>query len=81
MLNSKNGHSNASALLSDDIERVRAARDMLVRDLESPPSLLQLARQAGLNKNKLNQGFNQLFGTSAFEYLRIHRLEQAKKGI
>lgn len=78
LMASKNTHSGPCVLLADDIERVQAARDELVRNLESPPSLLQLARQVGINKNKLNQGFNHLFGTSAFEYLRIHRLERAK---
>jgi AraC family transcriptional activator of pyochelin receptor len=63
----------------DDMERIRAARDTLVHDMESPPALLDLARMVGINKNKLNLGFNQVFGTSVFDYLRIHRLERARE--
>ncbi|MGD9159253.1 MAG: AraC family transcriptional regulator [Desulfobacteraceae bacterium] len=62
-----------------DAERILEARNILIRDLEDPPSLQELARQVGTNKNKLNKGFRQIFGTSVFDYLRIRRLEQAKE--
>ena len=68
----------ASVLRPNDIERVREARNVLIRNLENPPSLLELARQVGTNKTTLNQGFRQIFGTSAFDYLRIRRLERAR---
>lgn len=76
----KNGHKTASPsiLRTGDLERVHEARELLTCDLENPPSLLDLARQTGINKNKLNQGFRQVFGTSVFDYLRIYRLERAK---
>jgi AraC-like DNA-binding protein len=74
----KNGHNQPSTLQSSDIERVREARNVLINNLENPLSLLELARQVGINKNKLNQGFHQIFGTSVFDYLRICRLEQAR---
>jgi len=61
-----------------EIERIRRARDILVSDLEHPPSLFELASRVGINKNKLNQGFHHLFGTSVFDYLRICRLERAR---
>ena len=51
----------------------------MIRNLENPPSLLELARQVGINKNKLNQNFRQVFGTSVFDYLRIRRLERSKE--
>ena len=75
----KNGHNRPFTLLPSDIERVREAGDVLIRNLENPPSLLELARQVGINKNKLNQGFQQVFGNSVFEYLRIRRLERARE--
>ena len=75
----KNGHNRPFTLLPSDIERVREARDVLIRNLENPPSLLEIARMVGINKNKLNQGFQQVFGTSVFEHLRIHRLELARE--
>ena len=75
----KNGHNRPFTLLPSDIERVREARDVLIRNMDNPPSLLELARQAGINKDKLNHGFRQVFGTSVFDYLRIHRLGRARE--
>ena len=75
----ENGHDKTFTLLSGDIERVREARDVLICNMENPPSLLELARLVGINKNKLNHGFHQVFGTSVFEHLRISRLERARK--
>ena len=74
----KDGHSKIMALQPNDIERVQDAKDILLRNLEKPHSLLELARQVGINKDKLNKDFRQVFGASVFEYLRISRLERAR---
>ncbi len=75
----ENGLKTPSPLRRDDIERIHEARDILIRNLENPSSVLKLAGQVGINKNKLNQGFQQVFGTSVFDYLLNYRLEQAKQ--
>lgn len=64
-------------LKPQDIERIYHAREILLRNLEHPPSLLSLSKQVGLNDYKLKAGFRQVFGTTVFGYLRSHRLEQA----
>ena len=66
-------------LRPNDVEGAMEARNILIGNLENPPSLLALAKQVGTNKNKLNKGFKQIFGTSVFDYLRIHRLERARE--
>lgn len=68
-----------SVFQADDIKRIREAGNVLMRDLANPPSLIELARQVGVNKNKLNQGFWKIFGTSVFDHLRILRLERARE--
>lgn len=69
-----------SALLKpDDIDRIQRAQTILVTHMENPPSLLELARQVGLNDCTLKRGFRQVFGTTAFGYLHDHRLEHACK--
>ncbi len=62
-----------------DTDLIRETELFLRENLENPPSLPQLARRAGINKNKLNQGFRKIFGTSVFEHLRILRLERARQ--
>lgn len=58
---------------------VLAAASILRQDLETPPRLLELARRVGLSHPRLNRGFRQCFGTTAFGYLRILRLEEARQ--
>jgi AraC-like DNA-binding protein len=62
-----------------DIDRIYQAKEILLQNLEEPPSLIELARQVGLNDFKLKQGFRQVFGTSAFKYLHDYRLEKARQ--
>jgi len=64
--------------LPPDIDRIHAARDILIHNMETPPSLPELCRQTGLNEFKLKMGFRQVFGTSAFDLLRRHRMEKAR---
>jgi AraC family transcriptional activator of pyochelin receptor len=65
-------------LKQDDIDRLHHAKEILMAQLDHPPSILSLARQVGLNDFKLKQGFRQAFGTTVFGYLRDYRLEQAR---
>ncbi|MEB3359637.1 MAG: AraC family transcriptional regulator [Synechococcales bacterium] len=67
-----------SVFKADEIERLHHAKAILVERVDNPPSLLNLARQVGLNDFKLKQGFRQVFGTTVFGYLRDYRLEQAR---
>jgi AraC-like DNA-binding protein len=67
------------SLRPDDIERIHAARDLLLHTLEEPPSLLALARHVGLNDFKLKRGFRQVFGTTVFGYVRDQRMAQARQ--
>ncbi|WAL62522.1 helix-turn-helix transcriptional regulator [Thermocoleostomius sinensis] len=69
----------ARPLRPDDIERLHHAREVLMQNLAHPPSLIDLARQVGLNDYKLKQGFRQVFGTTVFGYLQMHRMNQAKQ--
>ncbi|MDZ7960271.1 MAG: AraC family transcriptional regulator [Aulosira sp. DedQUE10] len=71
-------HSLSAKNLSD-IEKIYQAKEILLSNLENPPSLIELARQVGLNDFKLKCGFRQVFGTSAFKYLHDYRLEKAKQ--
>ncbi|AFY49094.1 DNA-binding domain-containing protein, AraC-type [Nostoc sp. PCC 7524] len=64
-------------LKSDDIDRIHYAKDILLQNIDNPPSLIELAHQVGLNDCTLKRGFRQVFGTTAFGYLHHQRLEKA----
>lgn len=62
-----------------DLALIYQAKDILLSNLESPPSLLELAKQSGINDYKLKIGFRQVFGTTVFGYLRNQRMEWARQ--
>lgn len=66
------------AVKSDDIDKVCHAKEILTRDLESPPTLYELADSVGFSHAKLNQCFREVYGTTVFGFLRQARLEQAR---
>jgi AraC-like DNA-binding protein len=67
------------SLKPDDVDRIHHAKHILLQRLENPPSLIELARQVGLNDCTLKRGFRQVFGTTAFGLLHDYRLEQARQ--
>ena len=65
-------------LRPSDREKIYHAREILIRDLENPPTIFELARSVGLAHTKLNRGFREIYGTTAFSYLHQQRLEYGK---
>ena len=61
-----------------DRERILFARDYLLKHMENPPSLPELARLAGINEFKLKNGFKEIFNQPVFAWLADVRLETAK---
>lgn len=73
------GGNSTHSLKSDVIERIYHAREILLRRLDNPPSLIELAQMVGLNSRALKEGFRACFGKPAFSYLHHYRLEQARQ--
>ncbi|KJD44281.1 AraC family transcriptional regulator [Paenibacillus terrae] len=63
----------------NDIQCIHEARDILLRTLVQPPSLIRLAQMVHINEQKLKNGFKELFGTTVFGFVREQRLERAKQ--
>ncbi|MEM7064833.1 MAG: helix-turn-helix transcriptional regulator [Cyanobacteria bacterium P01_B01_bin.77] len=61
---------------SSELDKVIEA---LIRDLTKPPSLHELANNAGISHTCLNRRFRKHFGVTVFEWLRMHRLERAQR--
>lgn len=67
------------SLSRDECDRLHHAQAILRNNLQTPPSLVELARQVGLNDRKLKEGFRQVFKTTVFGYLTQQRLEKARQ--
>lgn len=66
-----------SVLRKYDVDKIINARDLLVKDIKNAPTIEELAREAGINQQKLKTGFKVVFETTINKYLRNERLELA----
>ncbi len=71
-------YNGSPALRSQDIERIHYAKEILNSNMENPPSLLELAKQVGINDFKLKKGFREVTGNTVFGYLREQRMDKAR---
>ena len=62
-------------------EKLNQAKDILLNNLDNPPSLSEISRQIGLNTFKLKKNFKEVFGVPVFKYLQNERLTLAHKMI
>ena len=69
----------AILLSAADVERIREAREILLENRISPPTLAQLSRSVGLNEFKLKQGFRFVFNTTAYALLNMDRMQEAER--
>jgi AraC family transcriptional activator of pyochelin receptor len=62
-----------------DIGRLSEARNILLAEFATPPTLPKLARRVGLNATKLSVGFKREFGETVHNFVRRLRLERASE--
>ncbi len=58
-------------------EKLFNAKEILINNLDAPPSLSELSKLIGLNSFKLKKNFKALFGVPVFKYLQNERLTKA----
>lgn len=56
-----------------------AARKQLLQELESTPSLAELAKAVGTNGKRLTEAFRRCTGTTVFDFLREERLKEGRR--
>lgn len=64
-------------LRKHDIEKIKAARKILMDNYQNPPTIEELARQSGINQQKLKKGFKLVYNKTINSYSRDKRLEIA----
>lgn len=58
-------------------DKLYMAKEIMLKNLDNPPSLSDLSRQIGLNSYNLKKNFKELFGVPVFKYLQNERLKTA----
>ncbi len=78
LITSCDRQATLAKLKPKEIDCIRDARDILLKDLDNPPSIKTLAKTVGMGDRKLQRGFKEIYGTTVFNYLHNYRLEQAQ---
>src|SRR5258708_40046925 len=66
-------------LRSHDLACLSAIKEFIDKNISATFTLEDLAKDAGINKEKLTTGFKQVYGKTVFTYLREERLRKAKE--
>lgn len=62
-------------------EKLNQAKEILLKNIDNPPSLSEISKEIGLNTFKLKKDFKAFFGVPVFKYLQNERLTLAHKMI
>lgn len=66
-------------LLDDyDKEAIYKAKEILIQNMQNPPSIVELAKLVHINEFKLKQGFKEVFQTSPYKLLLKYKMTEAK---
>jgi AraC-like DNA-binding protein len=60
-----------------DRERLDFAKNYLIQNYDMPPTIAELSRIAGINEQKLKNGFKELFGKTIHTFLTDYKMEIA----
>jgi AraC family transcriptional regulator, transcriptional activator of the genes for pyochelin and ferripyochelin receptors len=75
------GKKNTFIKTDYDKQRITFVKEVLMKNMQSPPGLSRLATMAGINEFKLKKGFKEMFGYSVFGYLAELRLSTAMQAL
>jgi len=73
----ESGIKAITPLSEEEIAPIYRAKEILLRDIEKPFSLTDLAEETGLSPYKLNGGFKSVFAMGVTEFLLEQRMERA----
>lgn len=62
----------------DTVRKIKNAKEYVLKHMEAPPGLKELAKIAGLNEYQLKVGFKEIYGNTVFGYLANHKLDHSR---
>jgi AraC-like DNA-binding protein len=76
----KKTNTESCPFLNDQetVRKIKNAKEYLLKHMDAPPGLKELAKIAGLNEYQLKVGFKEIYGNTVFGYLLEHKLDHAR---
>jgi transcriptional regulator GlxA family with amidase domain len=73
----KKDEGSRTLLRSSELKQINHISSLIESNISDVPTVENLAREAGLNINKLQEGFKKLYGTTVNNYVQKARLDAA----
>jgi AraC-like DNA-binding protein len=76
----ENENENCPYVANEEtISKIKLAKQIIISDMNNPPSLNELAKKVGLNIKKLKTDFKEFYGAPVFTFLLNYKMELAKE--
>lgn len=62
----------------ESVSKIKKAKEIIIQEMNNPPSLNELSQRVGLNVKKLKSDFKKYYGVPVFSFLLNYKMEQAK---
>ena len=63
----------------ENLKKIAKAKDVILKDIKNPPSLIELSKTIDLSLKNLKKGFKEIYGKPVFKYLFDFKMERAKQ--
>jgi AraC family transcriptional activator of pyochelin receptor len=63
----------------ETVSKIKRAKEIIIEEMNNPPSLNDLAKTVGLNIKKLKTDFKEYYGVPVFTFLLNYKMELAKE--
>lgn len=62
----------------ETVRKIKHAKEHVLKNMDNPPGLKELAKLSGLNEFQLKVGFKEIYGNTVFGYLLNHKLDYSR---
>lgn len=62
----------------ETVRKIKHAKEYLLKHMDTPPSLKELAKAAALNEYQLKMGFKEIYGNTVYGFLLDHKLDHSR---
>jgi AraC-like DNA-binding protein len=63
----------------ENLKKIAKAKDIILKDIKNPPSLIELSKTINLSLKNLKKGFKEIYGKPVFKYLFDFKMERDKQ--
>ena len=63
----------------ENFKKIKKAKDIIIKNMSNPPSLIELSEEINLSLKKLKEGFKKIYGKPVYQFLIEYKMELAKK--